>query len=254
MDSQIVGAYPFPYAVIDNVIPEDLLKAALYDAFQALPAPDDPDWVYYHNPLEEKYALNKREKFPELIRLLLDGFYDQETMHRFEKLLGVKNLQPDPNLLGAGIHKIGNGGKLDIHLDHNRNGKLPGLERKVNAIFWFHPEWQDDWGGDLELWSEKYGKPHECAVQISPKPGRLALFKAGDRSFHGHPKPLTCPIDKYRTSLALYYYSDALEDTQIREKVHFYNLPGEADSPELVSLREARADPKKASSVWRTKK
>ena len=48
----------------------------------------------------------------------------------------------------------------------------------------------------------------KCARRILPEFNRLVVFSTTDFSFHGHPEPLTCPADRVRQSLALYYYSN----------------------------------------------
>ena len=35
----------------------------------------------------------------------------------------------------------------------------------------------------------------------------MVVFTTDDKSFHGHPQPLTCPAGVTRDSIALYYYS-----------------------------------------------
>lgn len=244
------GKDPFPFCVIDNVLPTEEFLACS----KGLPEMDDPAWHKYQNPLEVKFALNDKAKFPEMVQKLLDALYSPDFCKMLPKLLGLpdEQLYPDPIMLGAGIHRIARGGKLDVHLDHNRNPDLAGMERRVNAIFWFHEEWDPDWGGDLELWTNSKGLPGVCAVSVIPHPNRLAIFKASDISFHGHPEPLACPEGKYRTSLALYYYSKHLEDKEVRPKVKFVPIPGQSNSPELDSLRRRRADPNSAAGVWRT--
>lgn len=243
------GKEPFPFCIIDGFLPQDVFELACC----GLPPVNDPAWVKYDNPLEVKYALNDRSKFPHVVDSTLELLYGELMRRTIARVLGLaeKEIFPDPLLLGAGIHAIGRGGKLDLHLDHNRNPKLPNMERKVNAIYWFHQSWDEDWGGDLELWSSQDGKPHEKAISIRPVPNRLALFKAGDYSFHGHPTQLNCPDGVFRTSLALYYYSNNLEDKQERLKVHFFKHPGDPENAELDSLRARRADPKQAANVWR---
>lgn len=243
--SIITGSHPFPYCVIDNFFPTDQLLRA-HDSL-----PPSEEWFKYNNPLERKLALNDVAKFPPGILEVIRFFQSPLALEAIAGTLEVTpDLVGDPSLFGAGIHRIGPGGKLDIHLDHNRNPNLPGLERRVNAIFWFHPKWDKRWGGELELWESKDGKPTKCGVAIEPKPNRLALFKASDISFHGHPDALRCPEGTYRTSLALYFYSKHLEDQKIREKVHFFARPGEPNNPELDSLRALRANPNTSHTVW----
>jgi hypothetical protein len=58
-------------------------------------------------------------------------------------------------------------------------------------------------------------------------------------SNHGHPHPLECPDDKYRISLATYYYVEHPEIESIPYKSTVYKkLPGSDDG--LDELRELR--------------
>jgi hypothetical protein len=48
----------------------------------------------------------------------------------------------------------------------------------------------------------------QCEEKILPVFNRCVVFSTTDFSYHGHPEPLTCPEDRTRKSLALYYYSN----------------------------------------------
>jgi len=48
----------------------------------------------------------------------------------------------------------------------------------------------------------------ETRAKILPLFNRVAMFSTTDFSYHGHPDPLTCPPDRSRKSLALYYYTN----------------------------------------------
>ena len=70
---------------------------------------------------------------------------------------------------------------------------------------YLNPEWDSDaWNGDLELWDRSMSK---CAAKIAPIDNRLAVFSTTDFSYHGHADALTCPPDRSRRSIAMYYYT-----------------------------------------------
>ena len=48
----------------------------------------------------------------------------------------------------------------------------------------------------------------KSVVKIAPLFNRLAMFSTTDFSWHGLPDPLTCPPDRSRRSIALYYYTN----------------------------------------------
>ena len=57
----------------------------------------------------------------------------------------------------------------------------------------------------------------KCAVKIAPYFNRMAIFSTTDFSWHGHPDPLSCPPDRSRKSMALYYYTNGRPDSEISE-------------------------------------
>jgi hypothetical protein len=46
------------------------------------------------------------------------------------------------------------------------------------------------------------------------------MFSTTDFSYHGHPNPLTCPLDRSRKSLALYYYSNGRPKSEVKSRPH----------------------------------
>jgi Rps23 Pro-64 3,4-dihydroxylase Tpa1-like proline 4-hydroxylase len=73
----------------------------------------------------------------------------------------------------------------------------------LNMIYFINKKWKDEYHGHLDLFSRKNKKTE---VKIAPLFNRLALFNTGTTTFHGHPIPLECPVDRRRNSLACYYY------------------------------------------------
>ena len=94
-------------------------------------------------------------------------------------------------------------GFLKIHADFNRHKHLQ-LDRRLNAILYLNQDWDEAWGGHLELWDRTVAS----RVSLAPLAGRLVCFATDDYSYHGHPDPIRCPDDRFRRSLALYYYTN----------------------------------------------
>lgn len=115
-----------------------------------------------------------------------------------EAATGISGLFADPGLFGGGLHCIPAGGFLKMHVDFNRHPK--GWHRRVNLLVYLNQEWRREWGGYLQL-GLRSGK------HIAPIGGRCVIFETNDKTWHGHPEPLTCPEDVQRRSLALYYYT-----------------------------------------------
>lgn len=140
-----------------------------------------------------------------------------------ENLTSIPNLLPDPSFSGGGIHRISTGGKLDIHADYNIHPET-GLHRRVNLLIYFTPDWEKEWGGELELWERDMSK---ISKSISPEFNTAVIFAITDDAFHGHPHPLRTPdhIDRY--SLALYYFTKErpVEEIKPPHAALWQNLP-----------------------------
>jgi Rps23 Pro-64 3,4-dihydroxylase Tpa1-like proline 4-hydroxylase len=138
----------------------------------------------------------------ESLRLL--ELCNSEPMARFlEALTGHRDLQPDDEAIGGGFHEMVQGGHLSIHADFSKHPKRR-LARRINLLLYLQPDWDETWGGELELWHPDL---RGLAARIVPHFNRAVIFDTTATSFHGHPQPLTCPPNQSRKSLALYFYN-----------------------------------------------
>src|SRR5262245_46442302 len=81
-----------------------------------------------------------------------------------EELTGIHGLIADPHLRGGGLHEIRRGGTLGVHADFNVYTRLK-IFRRLNLLIYLNRDWQDDWGGHLELW-DRTGR--QCVRRIAP--------------------------------------------------------------------------------------
>ena len=93
-------------------------------------------------------------------------------------------------------------------------------------ILYFNEDWEDGWGGHLELWDKDV---KNCVQKIAPVANRLAIFNTDEFSWHGHPDPLSCPQGRTRKSIALYYYSNGRPESEQAgsHNTVFMQRPGE---------------------------
>jgi hypothetical protein len=194
------SADPFPHIVIENFLPTAVLESVI----ATFPKPTDDVW---NERIDEAYQLklasSKIDIAPEPIRDLMYQLNSATVLKSLEKLTGEGPLISDPFFEGGGLHQIERGGFLAVHSDFNRPRHLP-IYRRLNLIIYLNEDWDESFGGDLELWSRD-GKSK--AASVAPIANRAVIFTTDATSYHGHPTPLTCPPDRCRRSLALYYYS-----------------------------------------------
>ena len=195
-----VTAKPFPHIYLDNVFPEEVLNQILNE----FPNSNQIDWQTYQNKNEVKLASRDEEKFGDVTRHFIHILNSKPFISFLEELTGIKNLIPDQELEGGGLHQILKGGLLRIHADFNKHPRT-NLDRRLNVLIYLNKDWQEEFGGHFELWDEKMEK---ADVKILPLFNRMAIFSTTSKSYHGHPDPLNCPEDRSRKSIAMYYYSN----------------------------------------------
>lgn len=228
------SAAPFPHVVVRG-----FLDAATADAVaREFPAMDDPRWFRYHNPIEHKYATPDVDGLPHTKRLF-ERMQSPEFLDVVRRVTGIPTLESDPTLHGAGLHFHPRGGKLDVHVDYSLHPKLP-KERRVNVILYLNDAWDDAWGGALELWRGTHRGPVARVAEVSPTFNTAVIFATDDTSFHGMPRPLTCPDGTGRKSVAMYYVSDPRPGATPRYKAEFHPVPGQPVDARLARLYDIR--------------
>jgi hypothetical protein len=196
------SAEPFPHIVLDGILPQPVLQQAL-DNFPTEPLKSDRvfdiNYGGHHKRQILPYDCNKEAQS-------LFAFLNSKAVLQFlEGLTGIEGLIPDPYFEGGGFHEISKGGLLGVHADFRINGTLH-LERRINLLIYLNPDWDEEWGGALELWDRKMTT---CHSKVFPHLNRCVVFSTDADSFHGHPDPLNTPEHVKRRSIALYYYTSS---------------------------------------------
>lgn len=241
------AAEPFQHVVIDNFLSAEVAGAVANE----FPSFDGPVWNEYNNALEIKKACNHWDRFPQATYQLLRYLNSDEFVAEMSKLVG-EQLYADPGLHGGGWHSHATGGKLNMHLDYSIHPKI-GLERRLNLIIYLQPEWQLEWGGALGFWEhdETRNAPGELATQIPCIFNRAVIFDTSQNSWHGLPNPVTCPPDKPRNSLAIYYLCEPRQSAAERGRALFAPSGEQANDLEVLELIKLRSQVQTSGSVYR---
>ncbi len=197
--SEYASADPFPNVVLDDVFEPGLLE----DVLEEFDGMDRARWHHTERETERKSSTEDFRHFGPATRSLITQLNAAPFMDFLEHLTGIRGLVPDPHLRGGGLHEIRRDGELGVHADFNFYRRL-GVYRRLNLLLYLNTGWQEAWGGELELWDR--GGTH-CVKRIAPVFNRVVIFDTSNFSYHGHPRPLACPPDRARKSIALYYYT-----------------------------------------------
>lgn len=219
------SAEPYPHIVIDDFIDADVLR----DVAANYPSMDSKSF-FDRDQERFKFQFAPDEIGSGRTRNLLAELNSQAFLAFLEEMTGIKGLIPDPYFLGGGLHLTRRGGHLSVHADFNIHKKM-NLERRLNLLIYLNDNWEDDFGGKLELWDQEM---RGAEKRIAPTLGRAVVFNTDLDSFHGHPDPLTCPPDRDRRSIATYYYTALAENqAKVRNRTTTFQVrPGSADAPD----------------------
>jgi Rps23 Pro-64 3,4-dihydroxylase Tpa1-like proline 4-hydroxylase len=191
---------PFPHLHFRQFLEPEIARCAA-DEFPGL---ETDAWTRYKHRNENKVGLAKRSLFPLLLGEVVDELNSDEFVAWLSQLTGIPDLLADASLEGGGLHQSGPGGFLNIHTDFNTHHYHKHWRRRVNLILYLNRNWQEDWGGAIELWDRSV---QNCVVKIPPLFNDALIFRTDDISYHGFPEPLRCPPGESRKSVALYYYT-----------------------------------------------
>jgi len=212
--SKYRSAQPFPYLIFDNFLPEQL-ALDMYSESCNLP-----------NVKKFDRAGSYMEECTDLPRLPIASQY-VSLMHGYEgmswisNLLDMPGLIADPYIIGGGYANSFNGDILNPHIDYNWNDRLK-LHRVVTAILYLTPNWQDDYGGELNFYNADRTK---VVASIANKFNRLVIFAYDKTAWHGTSQ-ITCPSDIHRCNFRLYYFtsnSTHLADDPPHRSQYYYD-------------------------------
>lgn len=197
-------ARPFKHVVIDGFL-DPVFCRQLVDEF---PAYDPARFRNAHGHAGKARHEDVKGLGPAYERL--DSLVSSGTFRGFiGSLTGIPGLLHDPSYLGAGAHENLDDMELDPHVDFTLHPKS-GLYRRVNLLLYLNPEWDDAWGGSLELHEDPWRPAGADRVKrIAPLFNRCVIFETGDSSWHGFEAlrlPAGGPVS--RRSFALYLYAE----------------------------------------------
>ena len=196
------NARPFPYFCLTDFLRPEFARE-ICDSY--------PSYEEARELGREFGALNERlkvqitdpQRMPAPAARLAEGLSCQPFLDLLTEITGIPRLLSDPQLRGGGMHLVGSGGRLDVHVDFNVQ-RDSQWHRRLNILVFMNKRWEEDWGGRLELWNPEVTR---CEHAQQPLLNTCLVFETSESSFHGV-QPVTCPDGVTRQSFAAYYYTE----------------------------------------------
>jgi Rps23 Pro-64 3,4-dihydroxylase Tpa1-like proline 4-hydroxylase len=224
------AATPYHHICIDDFLPPAVIERVRADLATL------PEAERSFERAQERFKTSYNpERLPAYTRNLFHAFNSRPFIQFLEEMTGIRGLIPDPYFIGAGIHKVANGGHLDIHADFNLHKQMQ-LERRLNVLIYLNPDWREEWGGSFEVWDRDMTRKEASFVPVY---NRMVCFSTGSDTFHGNPEPVNHPEGEPRLSIALYYYTATWDESRKAHTTLFKPRPGTADEADRVMARRA---------------
>lgn len=218
-----LNATPFKYVHIENFFSTDRLEFIS----SAFPSPTAEIWkeTNYKHTMEKSVIKTPSHGIKELIldQAGRDLFYELNSscfLNFLERLSGLKGLIGDPYLAEAGFHLSGGSSSLGIHADFSHHDILK-LERRINLIYYLSPSYEDPLGEQDYENSENailclYSKDLKEKKTLKVKSNSAVIFETFEHSYHGFPEPTNFGPERFRRSVAMYYYTVSTNRTRHR--------------------------------------
>src|ERR1051326_5710067 len=114
-----------------------------------------------------KFACHDVRSTGPTYRLVDDYVSSPEFASVMERVTGIQNLLYDPGYHGGGTHDNLSGQGMLAHVDFNLH-HATGYHRRLNAIFYLNKNWNEEWGGNLELHTDPWDFENDEIVSYPP--------------------------------------------------------------------------------------
>ncbi|MBF2066445.1 MAG: 2OG-Fe(II) oxygenase [Calothrix sp. C42_A2020_038] len=199
---------------IDNLLDESDVKH-IYEAF-----PQKQEMLLLKDLREYKYVGIQIDNFNPIISEIIYAFQHPRVVKIISEITKIEQLFPDEYLYAGGISLMDNGCFLNPHLD-NSHDKDRDKYRVLNLLYYVSPDWQEEYGGNLELWDN--GLKNKCRT-IHSKFNRLVIMVTNKKSLHSVSK---INHQGQRCCVSNYYFSN--QPVENHDYFHVTSFRGRPD-------------------------
>lgn len=204
LQAQFQQAKPFRHVAIDNFLSTADCDALLRD----FPAFDTKGAMNELGQIGRKAVVEHVSDISPFYRSFYKYINSGGFLSAMSSLAGIDDLIADKTLFGGGTHDNLSGQGLDVHIDFNIDERFM-LHRRINLLIYLNREWEEAWGGAIELHSDPHHPAADEVASFLPLFNRAVIFETNEYSWHGF-KRISLPPDKQhlsRKSFSIYLYT-----------------------------------------------
>lgn len=198
-------AQPFRHIVLDDFLAPELCRRLV----EQFPPFDEAGARNELGHVGGKCTHEKVRRLGSAYAALDDFVRSRAFLDVIGAITGIEDLRYDPHYIGGGTHENRTGQGLDPHVDFNYH-PVTHLHRRLNLILYLNQDWQEHWGGAIQLHSNPWEPDEDTVKTVLPVMNRCVLFETNERSWHGF-QPITRSDGERllsRRSFALYLYTE----------------------------------------------
>lgn len=202
--AEFVSAWPFRHVVIDDFFETNIAEQMLAD----FPAFQNERALNEMGEVGSKAVVENIEDISTPYRQVSDYIKSDSFLLAISDLTGIEDLRGDDSMTGGGTHENRNGQELDPHVDFNYDFRT-GLHRRLNLLLYLNKEWEQNWGGSIELHSDPRHPESDEVKSFAPLFNRCLIFETNEYSWHGFPRIQLPPNKQHlsRKSFSIYLYT-----------------------------------------------
>jgi len=197
-------ARPFRHVEIDDFLESEVCDALVRD----FPSFDTKKATNEIGRVGGKAVIENVASVSPFYSRFYDFINSQPFLDIMSKITGIPDLIADETLFGGGTHENLDGQYLDTHIDFNIDERRM-LHRRMNLLIYLNKEWEESWGGSIELHSNPRNPDTDDVKSFLPLFNRAVIFETSEYSWHGFPA-IRLPEDKKhlsRKSFSIYLYT-----------------------------------------------
>lgn len=183
------------FFVLDDILPDDICLR-IYNSF-----PKDGSGFFSRESFREKKKTSSNlNTYDVILSDITYAIHDSSVVDLISKITDFDKLEPDPKLYAGGLSMMFKGDFLNLHIDNSHDSSRKKY-RRLNLLYYVSPDWEIEYGGNLELWD----KFHKKQITIQAKFNRLIVMETNKTSWHS---VSSVTVDSPRCCVSNYFFSE----------------------------------------------